>query len=107
VPKYLDALGLELLLKAVAQIQRQINPNISIDGILLTMVDRRANLTREVISSIEGAYGGNIRVFDGRIPRSVRAAETSAHGVSIFTHDPSGKVAAAYQSLVREVIDVA
>jgi chromosome partitioning protein len=103
-PKYLDALGLELLLKAVAQIRRQINPKLSIGGILLTMVDRRANLTREVIASIENAYGGNIRIFAEHIPRSVKAAETSANGVSIFTHDPNGKVAAAYQSLVKEVL---
>jgi chromosome partitioning protein len=103
-PKYLDALGLELLLKSVAQIRRQINPNLAIGGILLTMVDRRANLTREVISSIESAYGGNIRIFGEHIPRSVKAAETSAKGVSIFTHDPNGKVAAAYESLVREVL---
>lgn len=103
-PKYLDALGLELLLKAVAQIRRRLNPALSIDGILLTMVDRRANLTREVISSIENAYGGNIRIFSGHIPHSVRAAETSAQGVSIFSHDPNGKVAAAYAALTREVM---
>jgi chromosome partitioning protein len=107
VPKFLDAKGLELLLKSVAQIRRQINPNLSIGGILLTMVDTRAKLTREIISLIEGAYGGKITIFGEYIPRSVRAAETSANGVSIFTHDPNGKVAAAYESLVREVLDVA
>ena len=103
VPKFLDAKGLELLLKSVAQIRRQINPTLEIGGILLTMVDKRANFTREIISLVETAYGGNIKIFGEHIPRSVRAAETSAHGVSIFTHDPNGKVAAAYQSLVREV----
>lgn len=103
-PKYLDALGLELLLKAVAQIRRRLNPTLAIDGILLTMVDRRANLTREVIASIENAYGGGIRIFSEHIPHSVRAAETSAQGVSIFTHDPNGKVAAAYAALTREVM---
>jgi chromosome partitioning protein len=71
------------------------------------MVDKRAKLTREIISLIEGAYGGKIAIFGEYSPRSVRAAETSANGVSIFTHDPNGKVAAAYESLVREVLDVA
>jgi chromosome partitioning protein len=103
-PKFLDALGLELLLKSVAQIRRQINPSLEIGGILLTMVDRRANLTREVISSIESAYGGKIKIFGDSVPRSVRAAETSANGVSIFRHDPNGKVAAAYAALVGEVL---
>jgi chromosome partitioning protein len=103
-PKYLDALGLGLLLKSVAQIRRQINPNLAIGGILLTMVDRRANLTREVIASIENAYGGKIKIFAESVPRSVRAAETSANGVSIFTHDPNGKVAVAYSALVEGVL---
>jgi chromosome partitioning protein len=103
-PKFLDALGLGLLLKSVAQIRRQINPNLEIDGILLTMVDRRANLTREVISSIEIAYGGKIKIFTESVPRSVRAAETSANGVSIFRHEPNGKIAAAYSALVEGVL---
>lgn len=83
-PKFLDAKGLELLLKSVAQIRRQINPTLEIGGILLTMVDRRAKFTREVISSIENAYGGKITIFTESVPRSVRnpqcagnAAETS------------------------------
>ncbi|GHU59315.1 sporulation initiation inhibitor Soj [Clostridia bacterium] len=103
-PKFLDALGLELLLKSVAQIRRQINPKLEIGGILLTMVDRRANLTREVITSIENAYGNKIKIFAESVPRSVRAAETSANGVSIFKHDKNGRVAAAYSALVEEVL---
>jgi len=107
-PKFLDAKGLELLLKSVAQIRRQINPALGIEGILFTMVDRRANLTREVISSIEDAYGGKIKIFAESVPRSVRAAEISAKGISIFQHDPNGQVAAAYEALTREVLsDVA
>ena len=108
VPKYLDAKGLELLLKRIAQIKRQINPSLSISGILLTMVDRRATFTRDIISLIEDAYGDRIRIFGEYIPRSVRAAESTAQGVSIYTHDPTGKVAAAYTALTKEVLsDVA
>ena len=107
-PKFLDAKGLELLLKSVAQIRRQINPALGIEGILFTMVDRRTNLTREVMSSIESAYGGKIKIFAESVPRSVRAAEISAKGISIFRHDPTGTVAAAYDALTREVLsDVA
>ena len=105
VPRFLDAKGLELLLKSIAQIRRQINPSLSIEGILLTMVDRRANFTREIITLVENAYGGNIRIFGEHIPRSVRAAETSAFGISIFKHDPHGKVAAAYAALTGEVMN--
>jgi chromosome partitioning protein len=104
VPKYLDAICLELLLKSIVQIRRQINPSLEIEGILLTMVDRRANFTQEIISLIENAYGGKIRIFGEHIPRSVRAAECSARGVSIYQYDPKGKVSAAYESLAREVM---
>lgn len=103
VPRYLDAKGLELLLKSIAQIKRQINPLLSISGILLTMVDKRANFTREIISLVENAYGENIRIFGEHIPFSVRASESTAQGISIFTHDPRGRVAAAYDALTKEV----
>jgi chromosome partitioning protein len=103
-PKYLDAKGLELLLKSIAQIRKAINPRLTISGILLTMVDRRTIFTKEIISLIENAYGGSIRIFGDHIPHSVRAAESTAQGVSIFTHDPYGKVAAAYAALTREVL---
>jgi chromosome partitioning protein len=104
VPKYLDVIGLELLLKTIAQIRKQINPTLTIEGILFTMVDRRANLTKETIREIENAYGGKIHIFSEYIPRSVRAAETSVTGISIYTHDPRGRVASAYDALTKGVL---
>jgi len=104
VPRFLDAKGLELLLKSIAQIRRQINPSLSIEGILLTMVDRRANFTREIITLVENAYGGDIRIFGEHIPRSIRASESTAQGVSIFSYEPNGRLAAAYAALAREVL---
>ena len=104
-PKYLDAKGLELLLKSIAQIRRFINPNLDICGILLTLVDKRTNFTKEIISMIEQAYGEEIHIFKSHIPHSIRAAETSATGKSIFNHDPSGAVAAAYDALAADVLE--
>jgi chromosome partitioning protein len=104
VPRYLDAKGLELLLKSIAQVRRQINPALSISGILMTMVDKRTNFTKDIISLVESAYGGKIHIFGEHIPHSVRAAETTAHGISIFTHDPNGRVASAYAALTEEVL---
>jgi chromosome partitioning protein len=104
-PKYLDAKGLELLLKSIAQIRKFINPSLDICGILLTMVDNRSNFTKDIIKMINEAYGENIRIFKDHIPHSVRAAETSATGKSIFAHDPKGRVAAAYASLAWEVLE--
>ena len=106
-PKYLDAKGLELLLQSIAQIREFINPNLSISGILLTMVDRRTNFTKDIIRLIDEAYGEEIRIFNDHIPHSIRAAETSATGKSIFTHEPNGRVAAAYAALAKGVLEVA
>ena len=72
--------------------------------ILLTMTDSRTNYGQQIDNLIRGAYGSKIKVFDQTIPRSVRAAEISAVGKSIFQHDPKGKVAEAYKSLTREVM---
>ena len=100
---YLSAKGLEQLLQTINKVKRQINPKLRIDGILLTMVDSRTNYAKEISSLIRDTYGGHIKVFSAEIPRSVRAAEISSEGKSIFLHDPKGKVAEAYQKLTKEV----
>ena len=102
--QYLSAKGLEQLLQTVQKVRRQINPKLKIEGILLTMTDNRTNYGQQIDNLIRGAYGSKIKVFDQTIPRSVRAAEISAVGKSIFQHDPKGKVAEAYQSLTKEVM---
>ena len=102
--QYLSAKGLEQLLQTVQKVRRQINPKLKIEGILMTMTDSRTNYGREIDALIRQVYGSKIRVFEQPIPHSVRAAEISAGGRSIFAHDPKGKVAAAYQSLTREVL---
>ena len=102
--QYLSAKGLEQLLQTVQKVRRQINPKLKIEGILLTMTDSRTNYGQQIDNLIRGAYGSKIKVFDQTIPRSVRAAEISAVGKSIFQHDPKGKVAEAYRSLTREVM---
>ena len=103
-PKFLDAKGLELLLRSIAQIRKHINSNLSICGILLTMVDTRTNFTKDIINMIEQAYGEEIHIFKNHVPHSIRAAETSATGKSIFSHDPNGKVAAAYEALALDLL---
>ena len=99
--QYLSAKGLEQLLQTVQKVRRQINPKLKIEGILLTMTDSRTNYGQQIDNLIRGAYGSKIKVFDQTIPRSVRAAEISAVGKSIFQHDPKGKVAEAYRSLTK------
>lgn len=101
---YLSAKGLEQLLNTINKVKRQINPKLKIEGILLTMVDARTNYAKEISNLIREAYGGKIKVYKTDIPRSIRAAEISAEGKSIFEHDPKGKVADAYKVLTKEVL---
>ena len=102
--QYLSAKGLEQLLQTVQKVRRQINPKLKIEGILLTMTDSRTIYGQQISNLIRQAYGRHLKVFDQTIPRSVRAAEISAVGKSIFQHDPKGKVAEAYKSLTEEVM---
>ena len=103
-PSFLSVKGLDLLLHSISKIKRQINPELTIDGVLMTMVDSRTINAREITGALREAMGININVFNIEIPRSVRATECPNVGESIFTHDPGGKVAEAYAKLSREVI---
>lgn len=102
--QYLSAKGLEQLLQTVSRVKRQMNPGLKIDGILLTMVDSRTNYAREISDLVRNVYGKKINIYDTEIPHSVRAAEISAAGKSIYEHDPKGKVAEAYKKLTKEVL---
>ncbi len=101
---YLPLKGLEQLIRTIGKVKRQINPKLEIEGILMTMVDSRTTYAREISGLLIENYGDKVRIYDSTIPISVRAAEVSAAGISIYTHDPKGKVAAAYESLTEEVL---
>ena len=101
---YLPVKGLEQLIKTIGKVKRQINPKLEIEGILLTMVDNRTNYAKDISTLLIENYGSRVKIFKESIPMSVRAAEISAEGVSIYQHDPNGKVASAYQSLTEEVL---
>lgn len=104
--QYLSAKGLEQLLQTVNKVRRQINPKLTIGGILLTMVDSRTNYAKEISGLLRDTYGSKIKVFATDIPHSVRAAEISAKGKSIYAYDPKGKVAEAYRELTKEVMSL-
>ncbi|SFB08211.1 chromosome partitioning protein [Clostridium frigidicarnis] len=70
------------------------------------MVDSRTNFTKDICSLLRETYGSSINVFGTNIPHSIRAAESSAEGKSIFSHDPKGKVADAYRNLTKEVLKI-
>lgn len=102
---YLPIKGLEQLLKTISRVKRKMNPNLNIMGILITMVDYRTIYAREITEVLYEHYGKSIHIFDEVIPLSVRAAEASAEGVSIYKYDKNGKVAQAYMQIVEEVLN--
>lgn len=102
--QYLSIKGMEQLFRTIGRVRKQLNPNLQIGGILITMADMRTNYTKDIITLLHDTYSGKIKIFDSVIPLSVRAAEMSAEGKSIYLHDPNGKVSMAYMGLIKEVV---
>ena len=102
---YLPVKGLQQLIKTILTVKKRLNRKLAIEGILLTMVDFRTNYARDIASRVHTTYGSQIEVFENVIPMSVKAAETSAEGKSIYMHCPKGKVAEAYMKLTQEVLN--
>lgn len=102
---YLPVKGLQQLIKTIGRVKRQLNPKLRIEGILLTMVDNRTNYAKDICSMVNEAYSSSVKVFQTEIPLSVRAAEVSAEGSSIYKYDPKGKAAHAYGQLTKEVLN--
>lgn len=101
--QYLAADGMTQLITTVSRVKRQINPDLEISGLLLTLYDTRTNLAKQVERKIRTDFGENLRVFRAVVPTAVSAAEASAYGQSIFSYDEAGKVAAAYAAVAKEV----
>ena len=102
--QYLPVKGLEQLLRTVSKIKRQMNPKLEIDGILLIMTDSRTNLSREIGTLLRASYGKRLKIFQSEIPYSVRVAEASIVGKSIYAYDQRSKAAKSYQELTKEVL---
>ena len=101
---YLPVLGLQQLIKTIYMVKKRLNKRLRIGGILLTMVDKRTNYARDIIEMVKETYEGVLPVYDCMIPTSVKAAESSAEGISIYTHANNCKVSDAYKELTREVL---
>lgn len=102
---YLSVIGLQQLLKTISMVRKRLNRKLQIQGILLTMVDFRTNYAKDIAAKVRETYGAKISIFENVIPLSVKAAESSAEGVSIYSHCPNGKVATAYKNLTLEVLE--
>jgi chromosome partitioning protein len=95
--------GLSQLLSTIHMIQRGVNTNLAIDGVLLTMYDARLNLSRQVATDAREYFGA--KVFETVIPRNVRLAEAPSFGKPIILYDVASVGAQAYMAVARELID--
>lgn len=103
--QYFAARGMTQLLKTISKVKRQINPELKIDGVLLTLVDRRTNLSKEIENQLKENYGSMLKLYNTKIPLAIKTAESTSHGKSIFTYDKSNRVAEAYSSFAKEVLE--
>lgn len=101
---YLPTKGMEQLMQTIRRVQKNTNPNLKVEGILLTMVDGRTKFSKETAHMLRTNYGDKLRIFKTEIPLAIKAAEMSAEGKSIYAHDKHGKAAAAYEALTKEVM---
>lgn len=101
---YLPAKGMTQLLQTVNKVKKYINPNLKIDGIVLTIVDGRTNLAKSTVQALKQNFGNHIKLYKSFIPSAIKAAETSSKGKSIYAYDPNSSVSKAYTELTKEVL---
>jgi len=94
--------GIMQLLNTIVMAQKNLNPMLDIEGVLLTMLDSRTNLGLEVVEEIKSYF--KERVYDTIIPRLVRLSEAPSHGKPIIAYDPQSRGSEAYLNLAKEVI---
>jgi chromosome partitioning protein len=94
--------GVSELFNTLSQVRRIINPQLKIEGLLLTMYDERTKLSSAVAADLKSFYGS--MVFETMIPRNVRLAEAPSHGQPIAYYEPRSRGAESYQQLAKEVL---
>lgn len=95
--------GIMQLLNTIMLAQKKLNPELTIEGVLLTMLDSRTNLGLEVVEDVRSYF--KEKVYDTIIPRLVKLSEAPSHGKPILAYDPQGRGTEAYLNLAKEVIE--
>jgi chromosome partitioning protein len=102
--QYLPAKGMTQLMKTIGRVRKQINPELKVDGVLLTLADMRTNLARTTVETLRQQYGSLLKIYKTQIPIAVKAAKISAVGQSIYAYDKGSRVAQAYADFTKEVL---
>ncbi len=102
--EFLAAKGMSRLMNTLLSIRKKINPKLEVGGIILTIVDGRTNLSKDISQELRETYGTVFKLFDTQIPKAVKAAESTRMGESILSYDKNSKIAQCYINLAKEVI---
>lgn len=103
--QYLAAKGTSQLISVVSRVKNQLNEELEIGGILLTLVDKRTNLSKETKKLLENSYGSIVNIYDTQIPVATKVAESSSQGKSIFCYDKNNRCCESYYKFSKEVLD--
>lgn len=103
--QFLAAKGMGQFLQTISRVRKQINPNLMVDGVLLTLVDKRTTLSNQVRLELQESYGSKVKIYDTQIPIAVNVAKSTSCGESIFSFDKNSKVAESYTLFAKEVLD--
>jgi len=96
--------GVSQLMKTIKMVQSKLNPNLKIQGVVLSMFDGRTNLSIQVVEEVKKYFKGS--VYTTLIPRNVRLAEAPSYGQPITVYDPKSKGAEAYEELAEEFLEL-
>lgn len=103
-PQLLAMKGLQDFLKTVRKIKSRINEKLDVAGILLTMCDARTNLCRTITEQVEESFQGQIRIFESKIPSTVKVGESVYYSEPLLEYAPNSAACRAYERLAGEVI---
>jgi chromosome partitioning protein len=103
-PQYLAMMGLQDFLRTATKVRNRLNPGLTVEGILITMCESRTNLGKVIMDQVAEAFEGQIRVFDSRIPYTVKVGESIYYSQPLLEYSPKCKACKAYLDFAQEVI---
>ena len=101
---YLPVLGLQMLIRTVNVVKKRLNKKLVIEGILINMADYRTNYAKDITEMLHENYGDTVGILHTYIPFSVKVAEASAGGISIYKYAPKCKAAESFEELTKEIM---
>lgn len=102
--QYFAAKGMGHLLKTVSKVRKNINPELQVGGMILTLVDKRTNLAKDIRNELKENYGSIVNIYNTEIPLAIKTAESTSSGKSVFEYDKNSSVAKAYNEFAEEVL---